>query len=139
MRLIILLLFLITHQIALSQTGNLTVTVTGIKADKGTIEIGIFNSKYAFPKKGREFKTMSLKANAPTLTFTIKGLPDGAYAIALYHDINADGKVNKNIIGVPKEGYGFSNNVKPLFSSPSFEKAKFTIASDTSITISLIH
>ena len=69
---------------------------------------------------------------------TIDDLPNGEYAIALYHDVNADGICNLNLISIPKEPYGFSNNVKPVFSAPTFESTKFALNSDKTIQIDLI-
>ena len=53
--------------------------------------------------------------------------PKGEYAIALWHDENNDGKLNKNWLGMPTEGYGFSNNVFGAFGPPDYEECTFKI------------
>ena len=55
----------------------------------------------------------------------------------MYHDENKDGKINKNLILIPQEGYGFSNNIKPRFKAPSFKHAAFVLSNDTTIQIKL--
>jgi uncharacterized protein (DUF2141 family) len=49
------------------------------------------------------------------------------YSVAVYHDINSNNKCDKNIIRLTLEPYGFSNNIKPHFSSPSFSDVKFPV------------
>ncbi|WP_394347742.1 DUF2141 domain-containing protein [Mangrovivirga cuniculi] len=71
---------------------------------------------------------------------TVKfSLPPGEYAVATYHDIDKNGKMNKNIIGIPKEPYGFSNNFTLKISAPKFKDCKFEIKPGeiTSIEIEL--
>jgi uncharacterized protein (DUF2141 family) len=61
----------------------------------------------------------------------------GRYALVMFHDANADGELNVGPLG-PKEGYGFSNNLRPFFSAPSLESALFPVgAGDTHIIIRL--
>ena len=52
-------------------------------------------------------------------------IPPGTYALNVIHDENMDGKLAANWVGIPTEGYGFSNDVKALMSAPSFEAASF--------------
>ena len=58
-------------------------------------------------------------------------VPDGEYAIAAFLDTNANNKMDKNFIGIPKEQYGFSNNAMGRMSAPSFDQAKFSVQGDT--------
>jgi uncharacterized protein (DUF2141 family) len=66
-------------------------------------------------------------------------LPYGEFAFAVYHDENNSGEIDKNLIGIPKERYAFSNNIKPTFKAPSFEDCKFNYDKNTDvIRISLL-
>lgn len=58
---------------------------------------------------------------------TVMNLPPGRYALALYHDMNDNWKLDKNFVGYPKEPYGFSNNYRPVFSGPDFEDCVFEV------------
>ncbi|NNK86271.1 MAG: DUF2141 domain-containing protein [Desulfobacterales bacterium] len=49
----------------------------------------------------------------------------GTYTVVIFHDQNANGKIDKNILGIPKESYGHSNNVRGTLGPPSFDKAIF--------------
>ena len=65
-------------------------------------------------------------------------LPYGEYAISLFVDFNGNKKLDKNFLGIPKEQYGFSNNVMGKMSPPTFDQAKFAIAGPTTQNIKLI-
>ena len=64
-------------------------------------------------------------------------LPHGEYAFTLYVDFNGNQKLDKNFLGIPKEQYGFSNNVMGRMSPPTFDQAKFAIAGPTTQNIKL--
>ena len=64
-------------------------------------------------------------------------LPHGEYAFTLYVDFNGNKKLDKNFLGIPKEQYGFSNNVMGRMSPPTFDQAKFAIAGPTTQNIKL--
>lgn len=122
-----------------SSGSNLTIHIPNIHDVRGRIQIGLYDDKENFPKIGKEFKRYFAKVDSKDFRYTISGIPAGDYAIALYHDLNSDGTCNSNFIGIPTESYGFSNNVKPFLSAPSFSATKFTISKDRSITIKLFH
>jgi uncharacterized protein (DUF2141 family) len=130
-----LLLFLFLCGKLSAQTHSLTIQVTNIKNDKGKIGIAIYNSEKDFLKKHYEAK--STKAMMGQATIVVENLPIGYYAISLIHDANENDKMDTNLIGIPKEGFGFSNNVMGTFGPPSFEKAKVEVRSDKSISILL--
>jgi len=64
-------------------------------------------------------------------------LPHGEYAFTLYVNFNGNKKLDKNFLGIPKEQYGFSNNVMGRMSPPTFDQAKFAIAGPTTQNIKL--
>ena len=61
----------------------------------------------------------------------------GEYAVTLFVDLDGNKKLNKNFLGIPKEQYGFSNNVMGKMSPPTFDQAKFAIAGPTTQNIKL--
>ena len=72
--------------------------------------------------------------------YTFTNLKPGTYAAAAFHDENSDKKINSNLLGIPKEGIGVSNNVKGRFGPPKFDDAKFTFSQPTqTITIALTY
>ena len=120
-----------------SQTADLTIQISGIEVLQGKIQIGLYDNSDDFPKESREFISLALIVDSTCLVHTIPGLPYGDYSIAIYHDINDDGKCNRNWIGIPTESFGFSKNVRVRFSAPSFEKTKFSLMGHTEIAIRL--
>ncbi|RQO66398.1 hypothetical protein DBR43_29720 [Pedobacter sp. KBW06] len=122
-----------------AQQGQLKITVPNVNKIEGKIQVSLYNTKDRFIRKGQEYKSQTRKVNSNSETFIFKDLPVGTYAVALYHDENSDGKCNTNLIGIPKEGYGFSQNFKPSLSAPKFDDAKFKLEKETEIIIKLIY
>ena len=103
------------------------------------IEIGLFKGEKGFLKEGFQFlkKKVKVKGNSVQETFT--GLPDGNYAVAIFHDENMNGKCDTNFIGIPTEGYGFSNNFKPTVAAPKFSQTKISVSGNKKIDIKMIN
>lgn len=139
MKYLILIFTIVVNQSAYSQTFGLTLKITNIKHIKGDIKIAIYTDKNTFLQKEGEFRRITFKVTQTQEKYIITNLPKGDYAIALFQDENTDGKCNTNFLGVPKEGYGFSNNYKPLLSSPSYSDCKFTFNDNKALTIALIN
>ena len=104
---------------------GIRVEITGVENEDGQVFIGLFNKQDGFPDKGSEYNGVFVKAKGGILYHAFIEIPGGEYAIAIFHDSNANEKLDKNFLGIPKEGYGFSNNATATFGPPSFEKAKF--------------
>jgi len=138
MKQLTLFIFLFIGNVAYSQTSSLEITVTNIKNAKGNIILSLYNNEKTFPHENEEFRTASIPINGNKVKYTFTGLPPGEYAVALFHDKNSDGICNRNFIGKPKEGYGFSRNYKPRFSAPDFKDCKILLNRNTQITIELI-
>jgi uncharacterized protein (DUF2141 family) len=118
---------------------NLIIEVTNLKNKRGKLMISLFNSENGFPQDtGQAYKLAMFPLNeAKGNTFTLRDLPTGIYAIAVYHDENNNGKLDTNKLGVPTEGYGFSNNAYQTFGPPPFTDASFSTTSTGNLTIKL--
>lgn len=133
----LLLYFLLSAYSMPNPNPQLTINVANIEVVKGNIRIGIFNTNDTFLKKGSTFKKYKVAVEDSTETIVIDNLPKGEYAFILYHDKNSDGKMNRKFIGIPKEPYGFSNNVRPKLSKPTFEECKFVLDDNLELEIKL--
>ena len=105
---------------------ELTMRISGIKQGKGDILIAIFKGESGFPSETS--KAVELLRAVPVngkAELTIKTLPAGTYAVSLFQDSNGDGLLNTNFLGIPKEGYGVSNNAFNTFSAPVYKDASF--------------
>ncbi|NOS91716.1 MAG: DUF2141 domain-containing protein, partial [Cyclobacteriaceae bacterium] len=69
----------------------------------------------------------------------IDNLPAGTYGISVMHDANSNEKMDSNFIGMPKEGFGFSNNAKGSFGPPSYEKTKLDFNTSKQISIAMTY
>jgi uncharacterized protein (DUF2141 family) len=107
------------------------VVVTSVKDTTGMILVALYANQNSFLKK--PFAGKSVKATAGQAIVVFENVPAGDYAASMIHDANKNGKLDTNFFGVPKEGFGFSNDAMGTLGPPSFEKAKFTIRAPVSI------
>jgi uncharacterized protein (DUF2141 family) len=118
------------------QAPSVKLKVTKISSKKGEILAALFLSEKGFPVNAdAAYKVARATAVNGIAILEFSNVPKGTYAIALFHDTNNDGELNTNLLGIPKEGYGVSNNVKNLFSSPGYKQCAFQHAAETSLTI----
>ena len=123
----------------MGQDAKLTIHVTNIDEVEGQILVAIFDKPDGFPDRKYMYDYIIHPVTANEHVLVFEDLPLGYYAISMLHDANMDMQPNFNFIGFPTEGFGFSNNVRPVFKAPSFEKTKFEIIEDQEINIKLIN
>jgi len=117
---------------------SITVDITGVNVKKdGELYIGLYNSKNSFKDKLKTYKSAIVGIYSNSVEITFKNIPKGVYAIAVFHDENKNGKLDKNFFGVPTEGYGFSNNIKPALRGANFDESKFDLYSNKKITVKM--
>ena len=107
----------------------LHVRVVDLRNSNGQVICTLFNSPSAFPSDSNKAVgqvAVPIADNAAVCSFG--GLAPGKYAVVMFHDENSNGKFDRNWLGLPKEGYAFSNNVRPVFAPPSFKAAAFDYA-----------
>jgi uncharacterized protein (DUF2141 family) len=99
----------------------------------------MYNQANGFPDAPQlAYSKRVAKAQRDAVTLEWNSIPLGTYAIAVLHDENGDGKMNTNLLGIPSEGFGFSNNKLGIAGPPSFQRASFEIKNaDTKIVIKL--
>ena len=116
------------------------VTVLGIHNSVGTVACALFESPAGFPNDYLRNATniMVIKVRHTQARCDFEDMPPGHYALAIIHDENMNGKLDTGALGVPLEGYGFSNNAHALLGPPSFAAAGFAYDGQAlEITISL--
>lgn len=132
------LIVLVTVNSVLFAQHNFSVEVTGVEPGKGSVSFGLYNKEKDFLDNESQIATAKVKATENKVVYTFKNLPDGDYAIAVYQDLNNNGKCDRNMIGYPTEGFGFSKNYKPKLSAPNFDEVKIAINQYAKTTILLI-
>jgi uncharacterized protein (DUF2141 family) len=114
------------------QKVRLVVTVTGIRNDKGHIAASLFDREKGFPNDDAQAAGQQLsQIKDRTATLVFEDLSPGSYGVALLHDENRNHKMDSNIFGFPREGYGVSNNPRPTRRSPKFSDARFNITENS--------
>jgi hypothetical protein len=114
---------------------NLKINVKDLDVREGRIMIAVYNSPNTFLKKA--FKTSSIAVDSLSVPSVGINLPQGVYAVSLFHDTNKNGRLDLGSFGIPTEKYGFSNNTEGFMGPPSFKSSSFRVVRDTTITITL--
>ena len=110
---------------------EVTVTVSGLRNDKGALLLSLFRSAEGFPEDpSKAYRTFKAPSSAKGVTAVWAEIPYGTYAVAALHDENSNGKLDRGWFGIPKEGTGASNNPKPKRRAPRFDEAKVTVGRD---------
>ena len=127
---------------ALVSAETLTITIADIRESEGRLMIQVANSE-----KGFEFSedsaapppvAISQRAEAGEMTFEVT-LPPGIYGARVLHDLNGNGEMDSNFVGMPKEPWAFSNNATGRLGPAKWQDAKFEISGDTAVEIRLNH
>lgn len=125
-------LCLATH----SSAAPLTIDLVGVRKQTGTVKLKVVDSAEAYDGKAKGVAGEMWKPDGETRQFSFD-LPAGHYAVMVIHDANDNGKMDSNVIGIPTEPYGFSNNPQ-VMRKPTFEEARFELpAAGTAIRIDL--
>ena len=115
--------------VALAQAAcpGIHVQILHIRTSTGTVDCALFESPEGFPTEVLRSATnvMVIKVRQTQARCDFADIPPGTYALAVIHDENMNGKLDTNLLGIPTEGYGFSNDVKASLGAPSFAAASF--------------
>jgi uncharacterized protein (DUF2141 family) len=115
--------------------GILTVVITGFRNQNGNVGVALFRSREGFPDEPekafkRTGQTVSENIKEGKVTISFSDIPFGSYAVLALHDENANKKMDKNLIGIPKEGFCFSRDAKGFLGPPKFEDAVVALTAD---------
>jgi len=139
MPLLLALLLLLGAPARERSTVRVTVRVLEVRSAKGGV---IRAALHLAPGAGFPGPTptgnIDVVPTAPETVVVFEVVP-GRYAAALHHDANANGRMDTNLVGIPKEGYGVSNDARPRFRAPSFSDAEVRITRDTTLTVHMAY
>ena len=110
-----------------SSCPGIHVKILNIRNSTGTVDCALFDSPEGFPIEVLRSATnvMVMKVRNTEAHCDFEDIPPGTYALAVIHDENMNGKLDTNWLGIPIEGYGFSNDARGLFGAPSYAAARF--------------
>lgn len=120
-----------------SFAADITITVKGVRNAKGQIAALAFVDGKGFPDRVAVAKAQAqVPARAGVVTLVLKNVPQGKVALTVLHDEDGDGKLKRNLIGIPAEGVGMTG--KPLGNrAPKFEEAVVEIQGNHQYEITL--
>ena len=130
-------LFLLAVAAESNAQGKIIVTITNLENNKGVCETCLFTNASSFAGNGPDFKCAALKIQNKKAVAVFDAVPTGVYAIAVFHDENNNSKMDKNFLGIPKEGYGASKNKLPFASAPTFKENQFEVQPGNTIDINI--
>lgn len=113
---------------------TLTVQIDQISEQSGKLHVAVYANAESYDQGKNAVAAQIKPVTADSHQLVFSDLPAGQYAVKLMHDANDNGKLDRNFIGIPSEGYGFSNNAGE-FGPASFAEAAFDVAADTQLTI----
>ncbi|MBI2840622.1 MAG: DUF2141 domain-containing protein [Acidobacteria bacterium] len=117
-------------------TGKLTVTIINVRSDSGYVRIALFNSPETHLKSS--FRSERIPATGQHCVVVLDQLPYGEFTFIVHHDENGNGKMDKNFLGMPKEGYAFSRGARVSFGAPSYRDCTLKLeASELSVVVKL--
>ncbi|MYE82014.1 MAG: DUF2141 domain-containing protein [Gammaproteobacteria bacterium] len=117
---------------AASYGADLEVELRGIHSAEGHALVALHGEAPGadFPSDASVVANAAAPAATDAVVVVFRDLPAGAYAVAAFHDANGDGELNANLVGMPTECYGFSNDARGFMGPPSFDDAAFSLDAD---------
>ena len=120
-----------------AEPAPLSVTISDVRSTDGHLFVAVESTEAGWNFKAESVAQTKLAASKGDVTHVFESLPPGKYAVMVIHDENENGKLDSNFMGIPSEGYGFSQNPR-VMRRATFEEALFELpAGGTSVQIKL--
>ena len=104
-------------------SADLSIRLLGLEQIKGEVFVVVYDTAQGM-KNHQAFKADIRTVTEKNMLINFRDVPEGEYAVMVYQDLDGNKKLNRNLIGIPNEPYGFSNNPS-LMGPPSFEQLRF--------------
>jgi uncharacterized protein (DUF2141 family) len=109
-----------------ARAATLVVAIEGLRNDQGDVHVSLFASPAEWPDHSRDENDRVVPARRGGVAVSFE-VPPGRYALAGFHDENRNGEFDTNFLGIPREGYCFSNGARPGLKEPAFDAAAITV------------
>lgn len=116
-----------------ADAGTLQISVDNIKAAEGMIWVGLYRTEEDFLIKEKAILVGVHVEQEGQMTIRMPALVYGEYAMAIFHDLNNNGEMDRNLVGIPSEPFAFSQKLKSKFKIPKFDDVKFTFEQDQQV------
>jgi uncharacterized protein (DUF2141 family) len=118
--------FLLVLVAAKAPTADIEVSIEKLRNRKGVLHLCLTREPAHFPDCRSDPRAVTRTAPAATGPIRISGLAPGGYALAVFHDENRNRKLDM-MIGIPREGFGFSRNPVVRFGAPKFRQVRIDL------------
>jgi uncharacterized protein (DUF2141 family) len=120
--------------------GKLSIIIKNINKIAGNLHVALFNSYLNFMNNGPPYRGAIVPVTGNTVSVLMDSISRGTYSVAVFQDEDKNGKLDKNKLNIPIEGYGFSNNVPVSFGPPTYTDTKFYYSGkNKTISINMIY
>jgi uncharacterized protein (DUF2141 family) len=117
---------------------KIVATISNFENNKGFCRACLFNTAASFKgESGTPVQCVQVPVANNKSQLQFDNIAPGTYAVFLFHDTNGNNKMDKNFMGIPKEGYGASQNRLPFASAPTFNDNKFMVGSNTTTQLTI--
>jgi uncharacterized protein (DUF2141 family) len=120
-----------------ANTSTVSVNVGPLRAVKGSLACRLYTTSNGFPRTATGTLNRRAKIAGDHARCVFEKVAPGTYAVMVHHDENDNGKMDKNLLGMPLEGYGASNNRTHALSAPSWDESKFAVEAGKPRTLSI--
>jgi uncharacterized protein (DUF2141 family) len=107
---------------------EIVFVVHGLRANTGAVRGRLFSSRETWAQAGREVASCVGRPTRGSARCVVRPPGPGRYAFAFFHDADGDREIDRDLVGIPQEGYGFSNDARPGMGPPAYESASFEVA-----------
>lgn len=119
-----------------SAQSKVVAEISNLKNDKGVCRVCLFNNAASFKgESGQPYACETVTVKNENAQTTFQNVPPGNYALFVFHDENSNNKIDKNFVGIPKEGYGASKNKLPFAGAPTFNENRFTVENNSTVRL----
>lgn len=118
--------------------GRVETEITNFENSKGSCQVCLFNDAASFTGEGgAPYRCVQVPVTGKKVQAVFEGVPAGTYALFVLHDANNNRRMDKNFMGIPREGYGASRNKLPFAAAPTFNDNKFTVQNHSAVRLSV--
>ena len=131
------IIFFLYSVVSLSQN-KIVADISNLRNDKGVCRACLFSNPASFDgETGEPLKCIAVPVKNETAEAVFNNIPPGTYAMFVFHDANGNNTMDKNFIGIPKEGYGASKNKLPFAGAPTYSANKFFVDNKTIVRLQI--
>lgn len=120
-----------------ANTSTISVNVGPLRSSNGSVACRLYTSSEGFPRTASGTVNRRVKVTASSARCVFEKVTPGTYAVMVHHDENDNRKMDKNLLGIPLEGYGASNNHTYALSAPTWDESKFGVEAGKPRTLAI--